>query len=94
MVQLFLDVMNRTVTRSTNKTPYKIVFGCSLTTEEPSINLLGLEDIVESQLEKDQVEEERNVEFIVSQRKRAQQPDSLSSEIDKKRQKLRNVFYP
>ena len=88
--------MNTTVTRSTNKTPYEIVFGQRANTfhnvsmEVPSVNLSGLEDIVESQLEEEQVEEERNVEFSVSQRKEAQQPDSLSSEIDKKRRKLRN----
>ena len=88
--------MNTTVTRSTNKTPYEIVFGQRANTfhnvsmEVPSINLSGLEDIVESQLEEEQVEEERNVEFSVSQRKGAQQPDSLSSEIDKKRRKIRN----
>ena len=58
--------------------------------EVPSINLSGLEDIVESQLEEEKVEEERNVEFSVSQRKGAQQPESLSSESDRKRQKFIN----
>ena len=88
--------MNTTVTRSTNKTPYEIVFGQRANTfhnvsmEVPSVNLSRLEDIVESHLEEEQVEEERNVEFSVSQRKGAQQPDYLSSEIDKKRRKLRN----
>ena len=39
--------------------------------EVPSVNLSGLEDIVESQLEEEQVEEERNVEFSVSPQKGA-----------------------
>ena len=88
--------MDTTVTRSTNQTPYKIVFGKRANTfynvsmEVPSINLSGLEDIVESQLEEEKVEEERNVEFSVSQRKGAQQPESLSSESDRKRQKFIN----
>ena len=56
----------------------------------PSVNLSGLEDIVESQLEEERVKEERKVEFSVYQRKRAQQLESLSSEIDKKRRKLLN----
>ena len=58
--------------------------------EVPSVLLSGLGDIVESQLEEEQVEEERNVEFSVSQRKGTQQPESLSSEIDRKRRKLLN----
>ena len=88
--------MNTTVTRSTNKTPYEIVFGQRANTfhnvsmEVPTVNLSGLEDIVESQLEEEQVEEERNVEFSVSPQKGAQQPESLSSEIDRKRRKLLN----
>ena len=88
--------MNTTVTRSTNKTPYEIVFGQRANTfhnvsmEVPSVNLSGLEDIVESQLEEEQVEEEKNVEFSVSPQKGAQQPESLSSEIDRKRRKLLN----
>ena len=52
--------------------------------------LSGLEDIVESQLEEEQVEEERNVEFSVSQRKGTQQSESSSAEIDRKRRKLLN----
>ena len=56
--------------------------------EVPSVNLSGLEDIVASQVEEEQVEEKRNVEFSVSQRKRTQQPESSSSEIDRKRRKL------
>ena len=88
--------MNTTVTRSTNKTPYEIVFGQRANTfhnvsmEVPTVNLSGLEDIVESQLEEEQVEEEKNVEFSVSPKKGAQQPESLSSEIDRKRRKLLN----
>ena len=88
--------MNIAVTRSTNKTPYEIVFGKRADTfhnvsmEVPPVNLSGLEDIVESQLEEEKLEEERNVEFSVSQRKGAQQPESLSSEIDRKRQTLIN----
>ena len=88
--------MNTTVTRSTNKTPYEIVFGQRANTfhnvsmEVPTVNLSGLEDIVESQLEEEQVEEERNIEFSVSPKKGAQQPESLSSEIDRKRRKLLN----
>ena len=58
--------------------------------EVPSVNLSGLEDIVESQLEEEQVEEERNIEFSVSPQKGAQQPESLPSEIDRKRRKLLN----
>ena len=83
--------MNTTVTRSTNKTPYEIVFGQRANTfhnvsmEVPTVNLSGLEDIVESQLEEEQVEEEKNVEFSVSPQKGAQQPESLPSEIDRKR---------
>ena len=88
--------MNATVTRSTNKTPYEIVFGQRANTfhnvlmEVPSVNLSGLEDIVESQLEEEQVEEERNVEFSVSQRKGTQQSESSSAEIDRKQRKLLN----
>ena len=88
--------MNTTVTRSINKTPYEIVFGQRANTfhnvsmEVPSVNLSGLEDIVESQLEEEQVEGERNVEFSVSQRKGTQQSESSSAEIDRKRRKLLN----
>ena len=56
----------------------------------PSVNLSGLENIVESQLEEERVKEERNVEFSVSQRKGAQQLESLSPEIDRKRRRLLN----
>ena len=88
--------MNTTVTRSKNKTPYEITFGQranmfhNVSMKVPSVNLSGLEDIVESQLEEEPVKVERNVEFSVSQRKGAQQLDSLSSEIDRKRRKLLN----
>ena len=88
--------MNTKVTRSTKKTPYEIVFGQRANTfhnismEAPSVNLSGLEDIVESQLEEEEVEEERNVEFSVSQRKGTQQSESSSPEIDRKRRKLLN----
>ena len=58
--------------------------------EVRSVNLSGLEDIVEIQLEEEQVEEERNAEFSISKRKGAQQPDSLSSEINKKTRKLQS----
>ena len=95
-VPFFLDVMNTTVTRSTNKTPYETVF-CQRTNtfhnflmERPSVNLSGLEDIFESCLEEGQVEEERNVELSDSQRDGAQQPELLSSEIDRKRPKMLN----
>ena len=90
--------MNATVTRSTNKTPYEIVFGQRANTfhnvsmEVPSANLSGLEDIVESQLEEEQVEEERNVDFSVSQRKGTQQSESSSAEIDRKKRKLLNFY--
>ena len=69
--------MNTTVTRSTNKTPYEIVFGQRANTfhnvsmEVPSVNLSGLEDIVESQLEEEQVEEEKNVEFCFPKKRSA-----------------------
>ena len=52
--------------------------------ERPSVNLSGLEDIFESRLEEGQVEEEWNVELSDSQRDGAQQPELLSSEIDRK----------
>ena len=50
-----------------------------------SVNLSWLEDIVESQLEEEQVKEERNVEFSVSHRNRTQQPEYSSGEIDRER---------
>ena len=83
--------MNITVTISTNKTPYKIVFDQransfhNVSMEVRSVNLSGLEDIVESQLQEEQVEEERNIEFSFSQRKIMQQPEFSSAEIDRKR---------
>ena len=95
-VPFFLDVMNTTVTRITNKTPYETVFCQRANTfhnflmERPSVNLSGLEDIFESCLEEGQVEEERNVELSDSQRDGAQQPELLSSEIDRKRPKMLN----
>ena len=81
--------MNATVTRSTNKTPYKIFLKKSANTfhnvsmEVLSVNLSWLEDIVESQLEEQQVKEERNVEFSVSHRNRTEQPEYSSGEIDR-----------
>ena len=88
--------MNTIVKRRTNKTPYEIVSGRRANTfhnvsiEVPSVNFSGLEDIVQSQWKEEQVEQERNVEFSVSQKKGAEQPESLSSEIDRKRRKLLN----
>ena len=69
--------MNTTVTRSTNKTPYEIVFGQRANTfhnvsmEVPSVNLSGLEDIVESQLEEEQVEEEKKRQILCFPPKRS-----------------------
>ena len=63
--------MNTTVTRSTNKTPYEIVFGQKPNTfhntliSVPSINLQDIEDIVEN----DEGEETTSVQFAVSPRK-------------------------
>ena len=78
--------MNTTVTRSTNKTPYKIVFGQKPNTfhnaliSVPSINLQDIEDIVEY----DEGEGTTPVQFAVSPRKRTAANTSLI-ESDSKR---------
>ena len=77
--------MNTTVTRSTNKTPYEIVFGQKPNTfhnaliSVPSINLQDIEDIVE-----DEGEETTPVQFAVSPRERTAANTSLI-ESDSKR---------
>ena len=71
--------INTTVTRSTNKTPYEIVFGQKPNTFHNalisvlSINLQDIEDIVEN----DEGEETTSVQFVVSPRKSSLiEPDS------------------
>ena len=71
--------MNTTVTRSTNKTPYEIVFGQKPNTfhnasiSVPSINLQDIEDIVED----NEGEETTPVQFAVSPRERTAANTSL-----------------
>ena len=78
--------MNTTVTRSTNKTPYEIVFGQKPNTfhnaliSVPSINLQDIEDIVED----NEGEETTPVQFAVSPRERTAANTSLI-ESDSKR---------
>lgn len=78
-VTFCLDVINAAVIRSTNKAPYKTVFGQkanifqNVSMEVPFVNLSVLEDIVESQFQEDEVEQEGSVESTVSQRKRTHQ---------------------
>ena len=62
----------------------------NISMDVPSVNLSGLEDFFESQLEEEEAEEEKNVDFSVSRRKGAQQAESLSSEIDRNRRTLLN----
>ena len=57
------------------------------------LNLSGLEDIVESQLEEEQVGEEKKNVFSVSQRKRTQQPKCSSAETGRKRRKFLNFSF-
>ena len=83
---------NATVPRSTNKTPYEIVFGQKPNTfhnaliSVPSISLQDIEDIVED----DDGEERTPVQFAVSPRKRTAANTSLI-ESDSKR--IRSANY-